>query len=164
MLILRLIILMFIVMFQSVSFAEEKFPARWRQSMTNDPSTNYFLNKFGNQEKSARATVYKNWVLTHLLYAKCEGTKINTTLLEEYFRTAQIQLSADDKDKNEKLNISAEFNALDYEIVAHLCAGLEYMYGKNGVLLKNAFKSFGSGEPNYIYDSNNPYLKFNKMF
>jgi len=50
------------------------------------------------------------------------------------------------------------FKYLDYETVAHLCAGTDYLFGGHGVLVENLM-SAGTGEPRMPYDSANPYIR-----
>ncbi|MDP9809579.1 hypothetical protein J2W42_002431 [Rhizobium tibeticum] len=51
-----------------------------------------------------------------------------------------------------------EFTQFDFRELAHLCAGIDYLFGKDGILARNVV-SKGLGEPSFPYDPNNPYIR-----
>ncbi|MEK1892918.1 MAG: hypothetical protein AAAB20_06480 [Rhizobium sp.] len=51
-----------------------------------------------------------------------------------------------------------EFTQFDDRELAHLCAAIDYLFGKGGVLARNVV-SKGLGEPSFPYDANNPYIR-----
>jgi hypothetical protein len=54
------------------------------------------------------------------------------------------------------------FNQFDYRALAHLCAGIDFMFGTNAKLAPG-IGTPGKGEPRDAYDPNNPYLMVEKL-
>ncbi|MGO7388788.1 hypothetical protein ACCT20_36945, partial [Rhizobium ruizarguesonis] len=50
------------------------------------------------------------------------------------------------------------FKYFNYRSLAHLCAGIDYIFGPEGKLVPNLVKP-GKGEPKASYDPQNPYLR-----
>ncbi|WP_287179864.1 hypothetical protein [Mesorhizobium sp.] len=68
-----------LVSMASTIFAEatDKFPPFWRKSMTNDPSTNYFLKKNSIPLDDPAATAVRNIMLARVIGAECQWSKLN---------------------------------------------------------------------------------------
>ncbi|WP_292384020.1 hypothetical protein [Mesorhizobium sp.] len=47
--------------------AADKFPPIWRKSMTNDPGTNYFLNKYSASLNDPASTAIRNIMLARVV-------------------------------------------------------------------------------------------------
>ncbi|WP_244489925.1 hypothetical protein [Rhizobium sp. Leaf391] len=54
------------------------------------------------------------------------------------------------------------FRYFDYRTLAHLCAGIDYLFGPEGQLVPRLIKT-GTGEPKVSYDPNNPYIPMIKL-
>lgn len=51
---------------------------------------------------------------------------------------------------------------LDFRSLAHLCAGIDYLFGPHGVLMIDVV-SPGTGEPRGSYDPANPYIRIEPL-
>lgn len=139
--------------------AGQKFPEYWRKTMVNDPAKNMYLRKFSEPLGNPDADTLRNVTLSIVIRDACEGDlAFNQAAADEYLaRSGFFKLKGKAWDNASFLSAS-EFNGLDYRAVAHLCAGIDYLFGNQGVLIKDLF-SPGSGEPKRSYDSANPYFR-----
>ncbi|MFN3319363.1 MAG: hypothetical protein ACK43M_11485 [Allorhizobium sp.] len=139
--------------------AGAKFPQHWRKTMTNDPAKNMYLRKFSEPLGNPDADTLRNVTLSIVIRDACEGDLgFNQAAGDEYLaKSGFLKLRGKAWDNASFLSAS-EFNGLDYRAVAHLCAGVDYLFGKQGVLIKDLF-SPGTGEPKRAYDSANPYYR-----
>lgn len=139
--------------------AEEKFPAYWHKTMTNDPATNFYLHKFSDTLGNPAADTLRNVMLSLALNHYCDGNlALNSTSADAYLKkSGYFALKGKAWDDASFLAVNA-FNGFDYRSAAHLCAGISYLFGDQGVLIKNLL-SPGTGEPKMAYDPLNPYLR-----
>ena len=142
-----------------VAHAKDKFPQYWHKTMTNDPATNFYLQKFSKSLGSPAADTLRNVMLSLTLSHYCGGNlALNPDASNTYLATSGY-FSIKGKAWDDASFIAAhEFNDFDYRAVAHLCGGISYLFGKQGILIKNLL-SPGTGEPKTAYDSANPYIR-----
>jgi hypothetical protein len=147
-----------IVSICSNSHAEEKYPAFWRKTMTNDPATNIYLAKFTRSLGNPAAEALRNVMLSLVIGHLCEGSSVNKQVANAYLRqTGYFALKGKAWDDASFL-AQSEFSYFDVRALAHLCAGADYLFGKYGKLATNLLTS-GSGEPKFPYDPANPYIQ-----
>ena len=142
--------------------ADEKFPARWRKSMVNDPEVNFALKKYSNMPDDQIAAALKKGILLFLVGNLCEGAQINRPQAKAFIDGSGIFPPDDDKRRKEE-QVMGDFLGFEYEDLAHLCGGVAYMFGPNGVLIAGAVTP-GNGEPKIPYDEKNPYLRIVPLY
>jgi hypothetical protein len=136
----------------------EKFPPSWRKTMTNDPATNFYLTKFTADLGDPLQTAARNFVIARLVGSLCQGAKIAKPKLVKYLASAGMDDAAVAAQRAAYDGVRMTFNQFDYRELAHLCAGIEYMFGSKGKLIAGVGKP-GKGEPRDAYDPLNPYLR-----
>jgi hypothetical protein len=143
----------------STIFAEaaDKFPPFWRKSMTNDPSTNYFLKKYSIPLDDPAATAVRNIMLARVIGAECQWSKLNKAKVKAY-RDRVIEPLTPEQLKAAAFEGGSALRSFNYQDLAHLCAGIDYQFGPKGVLIAGAI-STGKGEPKYPFDPRNPYFR-----
>jgi len=137
--------------------AADKFPPSWRKSMTNDPSTNFFLKKYSAALDDPAATAVRNIVLARELGSECQSSKLNRAKLKAYGDSTLGGLSPDAL-KAAAFQTGVALRGFDYQDLAHLCAGIDYQFGPKGALIAGVI-SPGKGEPKRRYDPANPYIQ-----
>lgn len=139
--------------------ADDKFPPYWHKTMTNDPATNFYLPKFSKSLGSPAADTLRNVMLSLALNHYCDGNlALNTDAANTYLATSGYFAIKGKSWDDASFTAAHEFNDFDYRSAAHLCAGISYLFGKQGILIQNLL-SPGTGEPKTAYDSANPYLR-----
>lgn len=148
-----------LVSMASTIFAEaaDKFPPFWRKSMTNDPSTNYFLKKYSIPLDDPAATAVRNIMLARVIGAECQWSKLNKAKVKAY-RDRVIEPLTPEQLKAAAFEGGSALRSFNYQDLAHLCAGIDYQFGPKGVLIAGAI-STGKGEPKYPVDPRNPYFR-----
>ncbi|MEO5755276.1 MAG: hypothetical protein ABIQ51_00320 [Mesorhizobium sp.] len=136
--------------------AEDKFPPFWRKAMTNDPNTNYFLKKYSVPLDDPAGTAVRNIMLARVIGALCQSSKLNRAKVKAY-RERTIGSLSPEQLKAAAFQGGSALRSFNYQDLAYLCAGVDYQFGPNGVLIPGAV-SAGRGEPNYPYDQRNPYI------
>ncbi|WP_292260407.1 hypothetical protein [Mesorhizobium sp.] len=137
--------------------AADKFPPIWRKSMTNDPGTNYFLNKYSASLNDPASTAIRNIMLARVVGSECQSSRLSKAKVRAY-RDSMLGSLSSDALKAAAFAAGSELRNFDYETLAHLCAGIDYQFGPKGVLIAGAVSS-GKGEPRYSYDQRNPYIR-----
>lgn len=139
-----------LVSMASTIFAEaaDKFPPFWRKSMTNDPSTNYFLKKYSITLDDPAATAVRNIMLARVIGAECQWSKLNKAKVKAY-RDRVIEPLTPEQLKAAAFEGGSALRSFNYQDLAHLCAGIDYQFGPKGVLIAGAI-STGKGEPKYF--------------
>ena len=146
----------FAVTVPTVAHADEKFPAVWRKTMTNDPATNYALKKYSGSLGNPSADVLRNVMLSLALAHFCQGSLVNQRAASSYLKNSGYYSLSGKAWDDASFLAQDQFRDFDYRSIAHLCAGIGYLFGEKGVLIGNVL-SPGSGEPNGAYDAANPY-------
>lgn len=148
-----------LVSMASTIFAEaaDKFPPFWRKSMTNDPSTNYFLKKYSITLDDPAATAVRNIMLARVIGAECQWSKLNKAKVKAY-RDRVIEPLTPEQLKAAAFEGGSALRSFNCQDLAHLCAGIDYQFGPKGVLIAGAI-STGKGEPKYPSDPRNPYFR-----
>jgi hypothetical protein len=141
------------------AYAEDKFPSYWHKTMTNDPATNFYLHKFSDTLGNPAADTLRNVMLSLALNHYCDGNlALNSSAANAYLtRSGYFSLKGKAWDDASFMAVHA-FNDFDYRSAAHLCAGISYLFGEQGVLITSLL-SPGTGEPKMAYDPLNPYLR-----
>lgn len=142
----------------SATRADTPLPDRWRKTMTSDPETNYFLRKYSESLPDQMETVVRSTMLFRLLSVGCRGVSFDNSVMDAYVKNSGFFALPIETAKEASRLGAALFDYFDYEALAHLCAGSDYLFGPKGVLLKNAM-SKGSGELAIRYEPKNLYLK-----
>ncbi len=147
-----------IVSMASVFCAEaaDKFPPFWLKSMTNDPATNYPLKKYSASLSDPASTAIRNIMLARVVASECQSARLSKARVNAY-RDSMLGSLSPDEMKAASFMAGSELRSFNYEVLAHLCAGIDYQFGPKGVLIAGAV-SPGKGEPRYPYDPNRPYF------
>jgi len=137
--------------------AADKFPPIWRKSMTDDPATKYFLNKYSASLSDPASTAIRNIMLARVVASECQSARLIKAKVKAY-RDSMLGSLSPDAMKAAAFAAGSELRGFDYETLAHLCAGINYQFGPKGVLIAGAV-SPGEGEPRDRYDPGNPYIR-----
>lgn len=153
------------VVWSSPGQAATALPDRWRKTMTNDPESNYWLRKFSEPEPDQMVSVVRNIMLFHILSVDCKNVRSNKKKFDSYVQASGFFSLEKETAIDASRQGSALFDGFDYESLAHLCAGADYLFGSRGVLVKNVM-SQGTGELAIPYrpDPGNPYLTVRPIF
>ena len=141
----------------SAAAAADKFPASWRKTMTNDPATNFYLSKYTVDLAEPLQTAERNFILAKLVGLGCSGAKIEKRKLKSYLDRSGMGDAPSAAKRTAYDAARMSFNGFDYRALAHLCAGIDFMFGPNGKLAPGIGKA-GKGEPKGAYDPANPYI------
>jgi len=137
--------------------AAEKFPASWRRTMSNDPGVNSYLVKYTAPLGAGAAGAIRNVMLARMLGALCQGSATDKKIVGAHLTGAGVAALAKDELKAQAFLAEASLRGFDYRALAHLCAGTDYLFGSEGVMIAKAVKP-GKGEPKKAYDPANPYI------
>jgi hypothetical protein len=137
--------------------AAEKFPKGWRATMTNNPATNQWLPKYAQKLSDPLADGIRNVMLFSIVNHYCDGVTGDRATMTSYIKGLKLEAAGVDQRRGAKSAAEQVLTGLTYEGVAHLCAGVDYMFGPRGILIVGAMKS-GTGEPKDAYDPSNPYM------
>ena len=137
-------------------FAED-IPAFWRKTMTNDPSTNWYLSEAMKRLPNADAEILRIYKLGGIIGTMCKGAKTNTAVGNLFLKTSSYGKITGDKYREAAFLADDRFKLFDYRALAHLCAGGDYMFGAQGHLLPNLITG-NKGIPNVSYDPANPFI------
>lgn len=151
-------VLLFVGGLADQSEASQALPQSWRRTMTSDPDANYFLKAYSGDLATKMATVVRNIMLFRLLSTGCRDVNVSQVIVDRYAKKSGfLELGLEDGKNASRLG-AAQFDYFDYDALAHLCAGSDYLFGSRGVLIKDAM-SKGSGELAIPYNPENLYLK-----
>ncbi|WP_292150163.1 hypothetical protein, partial [Mesorhizobium sp.] len=75
--------------------AADKFPPIWRKSMTNDPGTNYFLNKYSASLNDPASTAIRNIMLARVVGSECQSSRLSKAKVRAYRNSMLGSLSSD---------------------------------------------------------------------
>ncbi|ATU94542.1 hypothetical protein B5P45_00055 [Phyllobacterium zundukense] len=142
--------------------AQEKYPASWRKTMTNDPVKNTYLSKFSRKLATPEAETLRNLKLSKLAGGACEGSSINKKKGTNYLKSSGYFALKGKAWDDAAFLAESEFRYLDFRSLAHLCAGIDYLVGPHGVLIIDVV-SPGTGEPRGSYDPANPYIRIEPL-
>ena len=144
------------------AIGEEKFPENWRKKMVENPETNYSLKKYSSMPKDKDQASIKKAELIFILSSQCQGAALNRPVVDAFLRRAG--LTHPTPALQEASNIAMmDFNGFDYQSLANLCGGSDYLFGPRGVLVPGAVQK-GAGEPKFPYDEANPYFVMEPFF
>ncbi|PDT03654.1 hypothetical protein CO666_13870 [Rhizobium chutanense] len=147
----NLILLVAMTVSSAVSAAAEDFPAYWRKTMTNDPDTNFYLAQALKPLPNKEAETIRVLRLSLIAGNLCLGAIVNTRMREAFLQQAGYN-SLRGKAWDEAAFLANDwFKYFNYRSLAHLCAGIDYMFGPEGRLAPNLVKA-GKGEPKGSYD------------
>jgi hypothetical protein len=73
--------------------AADKFPATWRKSMTNDPGTNYFLNRHSTSLSDPASTAIRNIMLARVVASECQSARLNKAKVKAYRDSGRLALA-----------------------------------------------------------------------
>ncbi|MDE2116124.1 MAG: hypothetical protein KGJ29_14800, partial [Hyphomicrobiales bacterium] len=135
---------------------DKRFPPSWKKTMTNDPKTNPVLDSFLEKMTDPLAENIRVLKLIKIMGRNCNATTINFIALSN-LEVKHIQNHSPDEIKDAELLAGMKFNYMTYQTVIHLCAGIQYMFGPKGALIKNGLLR-ASPEATRGPDDNNPYL------
>ena len=156
------IALLFLVLFTEAHTAE-KLPDRWRKTMTNDPATNERLVNYATPMPDKADEAVRIMLLARTVGQACQSAAIDRAALTGFVdRTIVGTMSRRDLEAASERAMT-RFNGFDYQDLAHLCAGIDHLFGKNGVLAKGLV-SPGAGEPAFPYNPASPYFKIQPLF
>ncbi|MGO6724418.1 hypothetical protein GR223_32430 [Rhizobium leguminosarum] len=155
---ISLILLMVISASSTVGADAEEIPAYWRKTMTNDPQTNFYLAESLKPLPNKDAETLKVLRLSLIAGNLCLGAAIDTKTGDAFLRRAGYN-HIRGKTWDEAAFLADDwFKYFNYRSLAHLCAGIDYIFGPEGKLVPNLVKP-GKGEPKASYDPQNPYLR-----
>ncbi|OJY74054.1 MAG: hypothetical protein BGP09_26995 [Rhizobium sp. 60-20] len=135
----------------------DSIPAFRRKTMTNDPSTNWYLSEAMKPMPDADAEILRIYKLGGIIGTMCDGAKVNTAVGNRFLKTSGYGKLTGDKYKQAAFLADDRFKLFDYRALAHLCAGGDYMFGSQGHLLPNLITG-NRGTPKVSYDPSNPYI------
>jgi hypothetical protein len=147
-------LLQFSVLGLSTRAADEPLPESWKKTMTGDPATNAFLKKYSEKSPVPAVQYYRDMYLIALL-SGCGTLDIRLKTFFEYEKTIGFDDLSPEDIKDAKLDVGTFFRGIDIQAAAHLCAGGDYMFGKNGILIANVMRPNGQ-TLNVHYDPANP--------
>ncbi|OBY04179.1 hypothetical protein BAE36_27215 [Rhizobium leguminosarum bv. trifolii] len=142
----------------AVGAAPESFPAYWRKTMTNDPSTNFYLAETLKPLPNKDAETLKVLRLSLIAGNLCLGAAVDRRTGEAYLQRAGYDRLRGKAWDEAAFLADDWFKYFNYRSLAHLCAGIDYIFGPEGKLVPNLVKP-GMGEPKESYDPQNPYLR-----
>ncbi len=148
--------------FLSGARADASLPPRWRRTMTNDPVTNYQLGKFATPLPNPLEEAARILVLVRVLGQTCAGATVDEAALKAQIRRSGLDAVSAQKLAEISARVDAAFAGFDYETLAHLCAGIDHLFGPDGVLGRSLMKP-GAGEPKLPFDPRNPYLRIKPL-
>ena len=153
-----LILLVIMTVSPAVGAGAEDLPAYWRKTMTNDPSTNFYLAQTLKPLSNKDAETIRVLRLSLIAGNLCLGAAVDRRTGEAYLQRAGYDRIRG-KTWDEAAFLADDwFKYFNYRSLAHLCAGIDYIFGPKGKLVPNLVKA-GKGEPKGPYDPQNPYLR-----
>jgi len=135
-----------------------KTPASWAKSMTNDPATNSYLARVEKLLLVRDAETMRIVTLVRLLGKECRGASVNKKALAAFMKEANYSGIKGKAYEQAVFLTEHSLKYFDYRMLAHLCAGSDYLFGPEGRLAAGLLKP-GKGKPRASYDPNNPYLR-----
>lgn len=141
----------------TLSCLADEIPVFWRKTMTNDPSTNWYLSEAMKRLPNADAEILRVYKLGGVVGSMCAGARINKALGKAYLKVSGYGKITGKRYKDAAFLADQRFWLFDYRALAHLCAGSDYMFGPQGHLLPNLI-SGNKGEPEISYNPDNGYL------
>jgi hypothetical protein len=135
-----------------------KMPATWAKTFTNDPATNYALQKYGKPLSPDPEVIFYQNTMIFTLLDLCSGIKLNMKTLNRQYQKDMALVVSEKQKADARFLVSSSFRGFDYKELAQVCAGSSYMYGPKGTLLKDAIVGSGLGKPKFPYDANKPYI------
>ncbi|RWX03192.1 hypothetical protein EHI45_34195 [Rhizobium leguminosarum] len=142
----------------TVAAAAEEIPAYWRKTMTNDPQTNFYLAEALKPLSNKDAETLKVLRLSLIAGNLCLGAAIDRRTGEAYLQRAGYDRIRGKAWDEAAFLANDWFKYFNYRSLAHLCAGIDYIFGPEGKLVPNLVRA-GKGEPKGSYDPQNPYLR-----
>jgi len=146
-----LIVLVIMTASSAVGAAAEDFPGYWRKTMTNDPSTNFYLAQALKPLPNKDAETIRVLRLSLIAGNLCLGASINTRTGEAFLQQAGYDRLRGKAWDEAAFLANDWFKHFNYRSLAHLCAGIDYIFGPEGKLAPNLVKP-GKGEPKGSYD------------
>lgn len=132
------------------------------KATAGDPATNRALQRYTQPLPDRDQETVRTIVLFRLLSAACVGVKADKPAFDAFLRKSGFALlSKDDREVALRLG-AAQFDYLDDEAVAQLCAGSDHLFGPHGVLIAGAL-STGTGRSKIRHDPANPYLPIDRF-
>ncbi|WP_225039676.1 hypothetical protein WGT02_14200 [Rhizobium sp. T1470] len=126
--------------------------------MTNDPASNLYLAKFTRRLNTPEAGLLRTVILSLMAGHACKGSATDEGAGIAFLKqNGYFDLRGKAWDDANFL-AQTEFKQFDYRELAHLCAGIDYLFGNDGIIARNVV-SKGLGEPSFPYDPNNPYIR-----
>lgn len=151
-------LLALITALSAVGAAAEALPSYWRKTMTNDPSTNFYLAQALRPLANKDAETLRVLQLSLVAGNLCLGATLDKRVGDDYLRRAgYYHISG--KAWDDAVFLAHDwFKYFDYQSLAHLCAGIDYIFGPDGKLVPNLIKP-GKGVPKASYEPQNVYLR-----
>ena len=153
-----LILLVIMTVSPAVGAGAEDLPAYWRKTMTNDPSTNFYLAQTLKPLSNKDAETIRVLRLSLIAGNLCLGASINTRTGEAFLQQAGYNRLRGKAWDEAAFLADDWFKYFNFRSLAHLCAGIDYIFGPKGKLVPNLVTA-GKGEPKGPYDPQNPYLR-----
>ncbi|MGY5811979.1 hypothetical protein ACXHXG_30300 [Rhizobium sp. LEGMi198b] len=153
----RISVLGLVLVLSAWSCLAEDIPASWRKTMSNDPSTNWYLSEAMKRMPDADAEILRIYKLGGIIGTMCKDAKVNTATGNLFLKTAGYGKITGDKYREAAFLVDDRFKFFNYRTLAHLCAGGDYMFGPQGHLLPNLVIG-NKGIPNLSYDPRNPFI------
>ena len=146
-----------IVALANAAFSSE-VPESWKHSMTDDPATNYYLAKvtlpLNNRDAELLRTVY----VTKLALYFCSGVKINARIANKYLSDHAFYKLKGKAWSEAEFLVRDNLRGTTEREIAHLCAGLDYMFGHKGTIAADLLKLKNPRLAHYSDDSSAPYI------
>ncbi|CAN7217426.1 hypothetical protein [Rhizobium sp. LjRoot254] len=124
--------------------------------MTNDPSTNYFLAQITSPLVNKDAELVRALLVSVLAVRGCDGITIDQKAQQRFLAENGFFALKGKRWSDAEFQARNSLRGTTDREIAHLCSGIEYLFGKNGVMGPGLFK-IGVAKPNH-YDPANPYF------
>jgi hypothetical protein len=133
-------------------------PSFWRKSMTNDPTTNWYVSQAMNPLANKDAETLRIQNLAGIIGNLCADARINKTVGESFLKYSRRPKLNANAYKEAVFLADDQFKYFDYRALVHLCAGSDYLFGPQGHLVPNLI-SGTKDRARFSYDPNNSYIR-----
>jgi hypothetical protein len=156
------IFLTLILVFNVISAHADDIPNSWKRTMTNDPSTNYFLARvvvpLGNKDAELLRTV----ILSLVAIRYCKDVHVDDTVAQPFLTQNGYYTLRGKKWSDAQFAARDNLRNVTHREIAHLCAGLDYLFGPKGKMAPHLL-IFGTTGPKYPFDPRNQYISLPEL-
>lgn len=140
----------------------DEIPGSWKRTMTNDPSTNYFLAKITKPLGSKDAELLRTVIVSLVAIKFCKGVSVNDAVAKPFLKANGYYEIRGKAWSDAQFLAKDGLHSFTHRELAHLCVGLNYLFGPSGAMASNLV-TFKATEPKYPYNPANPYPKIPEL-